>query len=155
MKVFFLVLLWPCFCAALLSEFGDNTSEEFLLLRNEIKALSDRVKDNEYEIGQLKNKIFELEDSKAVSENLSDGPVTNQPDLSTSEDAPSNRTIEDRVEKLEQLASLYTLRSCEEYFGFGLTASGLFTIDPDGPLTGNNPFDVFCSFEDGKRTKKA
>ena len=57
--------------------------------------------------------------------------------------------IEDRVAKLEQLARIGTLRSCAEYSRYGLKSSGMYNIDPDGPLLGSEPFQVYCNFETG------
>jgi len=53
------------------------------------------------------------------------------------------------VSKLEQLARIGTLRSCSEYARYGLETSGDYTIDPDGPLLGHQPFKVFCNFTSG------
>ena len=57
-------------------------------------------------------------------------------------------TLEERVEKVEQLAKVGTLRSCEEYAAFGIRSSGMYPIDPDGILVGLLPFNVFCSFNE-------
>merc|ERR1712212_394695 len=106
------------------------------------------------EIRLLKHQIRELEDYKTMS--TEDKPSNDRPIdqtiLKFTEEAPSNKSLEERVDKLEQLAKLNTLRNCEEYYNFGITTSGLFTIDPDGPLTGNQAFDVYCSFKDGDVT---
>ena len=50
--------------------------------------------------------------------------------------------LEDRVTKLEDLAKIGTLRSCYEYSQYGLRTSGLYMIDPDGALIGQEPFQV-------------
>ena len=42
--------------------------------------------------------------------------------------------LESRVLKLEELAKIGTLRTCAEYAQYGLKTSGLYMIDPDGPL---------------------
>ena len=47
-----------------------------------------------------------------------------------------------QVNKFEELAKVNILRSCAEYTKFGLSASGLYFIDPDGPLLGEPPFKV-------------
>ena len=57
--------------------------------------------------------------------------------------------LEERVEKLEELAKVGTLRTCAEYAQYGLKTSGLYMVDPDGPLLGQPPFQVFCNFEAG------
>ena len=73
-------------------------------------------------------------------------------DLSASnEDLMSRQDIlEDRVSKLEELAKVGTLRTCAEYAQYGLKTSGLYMVDPDGPLLGQPPFQVFCNFDAGK-----
>ena len=58
--------------------------------------------------------------------------------------------LESRVEKLEELAKIGTLRTCAEYAQYGLKTSGLYMIDPDGPLLGQPPFQVFCDFKSGR-----
>ena len=58
--------------------------------------------------------------------------------------------LEERVEKLEELAKIGTLRTCAEYAQYGLKTSGLYMVDPDGPLLGQPPFQVFCNFDAGK-----
>ena len=57
--------------------------------------------------------------------------------------------LESRVEKLEELAKIGTLRTCAEYSQYGLRTSGLYMVDPDGPLLGHPPFQVFCNFDEG------
>ena len=59
--------------------------------------------------------------------------------------------LESRVEMLEELAKIGTLRTCAEYSQYGLKTSGLYMIDPDGPLLGQPPFQVFCDFKSGKK----
>ena len=58
--------------------------------------------------------------------------------------------LESRVDKLEELAKIGTLRTCAEYAQYGLKTSGLYMIDPDGPLLGQPPFQVFCDFKSGR-----
>ena len=57
--------------------------------------------------------------------------------------------LEARVAKLEELIRVGTLRSCAEYSQYGLKTDGLYMIDPDGPLLGHPPFQVFCNFTSG------
>jgi len=57
--------------------------------------------------------------------------------------------IEERVEKLEELTKVSTLRSCSEYVEFGLSITGFYLIDPDGPLVGQSPIQVLCNFTSG------
>lgn len=72
--------------------------------------------------------------------------------VSTSSSAGSNEIndeLVERVAKLEDLSKLTTLRSCSEYAKFGLKRSGMYMIDPDGPLIGQEPFQVVCNFATG------
>ena len=55
----------------------------------------------------------------------------------------NNKTIEERIEKLEELSKIKTLRSCHEYAMYGITASGTYQIDPDGELLGEKSLPVF------------
>jgi len=57
--------------------------------------------------------------------------------------------LEERVAMLEDLAKTGTLRSCFEYSQYGLKTSGLYMIDPDGGLVGQEPFQVYCNFSTG------
>ena len=57
--------------------------------------------------------------------------------------------LEERVTKLEELTKAVTLRSCSEYADFGLRTTGIYMIDPDGPLIGQEPFGVRCNFSSG------
>ena len=50
--------------------------------------------------------------------------------------------IEERLAKLEDLAKIGTLRSCYEYSQYGLKTNGLYMIDPDGGILGQEPFQV-------------
>ena len=53
------------------------------------------------------------------------------------------------MDKLEELSKIKILRSCYEYGMYGIDQSGMFYIDPDGELIGQEPFEVYCDFEDG------
>jgi len=73
--------------------------------------------------------------------------------------ASKNESLEERVEeleaqveRLEELGKIHTLRSCSEYGMFGVTKSGFYEVDPDGPLIGNPPFTAYCRFEGGNAT---
>ena len=57
--------------------------------------------------------------------------------------------LEERVTKLEELTKAVTLRSCSEYADFGVRTTGIYMIDPDGPLIGQEPFGVRCNFSSG------
>ena len=59
--------------------------------------------------------------------------------------------LEARVTKLEELIKIGTLRSCAEYSLYGLKSDDYYMIDPDGPLLGQPPLQVFCNFSSGRR----
>ena len=61
--------------------------------------------------------------------------------------------LENRVAKLEELIRIGTLRSCAEYSQYGIKTDGFYMIDPDGPLLGHPPFQVFCNFTSGQMRK--
>ena len=54
--------------------------------------------------------------------------------------------LESGVEKLEELAKIGSLMICAEI----QVTRGLYMIDPDGPLLGHPPFQVFCNFTSGE-----
>ena len=43
-------------------------------------------------------------------------------------------------------------RTCHELAQRGVTVSGEFLVDPDGPLVGENPITVHCDFTTGSAT---
>ena len=57
--------------------------------------------------------------------------------------------LDGRMSKLEELTKVSTVRSCSEYADFGVKTTGLYMIDPDGPLIGHEPFQVLCNFTTG------
>jgi len=59
------------------------------------------------------------------------------------------KDLETRVTQLEELVKIGTLRSCAEYSQYGLNSDNFYMIDPDGPLLGEPPFQVFCNFTSG------
>ncbi len=78
-------------------------------------------------------------------------------------------TLEERVEHLEELSKIKTLRTCHELAQHGVTTSGWYNLDPDGDLvgkqlrshiilyltlsnqlTGKPPVEVYCDFQTGE-----
>ena len=84
----------------------------------------------EKEIKQLKKTIIRLKAQMVLSSN-----------------PPKNETVEGRLQHLEELSKTQSLRSCHEYEEYGTKRSGMYEIDPDGPLIGSPPFLVYCDFE--------
>ena len=61
--------------------------------------------------------------------------------------ATNDDTLEQRVEKLEELSKVKNLRTCQELSNRGITQSGIYKIDPDGDGIGFGPITVFCNFQ--------
>jgi len=102
-----------------------------------IKVLPEEssLEDLRVELHQVKKELRELK--KLV------GDVPTAPKDPSSED-----DIEERVTRLEELSKIGTLRTCKEYSDYGLKTSGLYSIDPDGPLIGHPPITVMCQFDE-------
>jgi len=178
MKFLFGIIVFPAVLCALrdasmtIEKFGENDTFEAALLQVReafsvvLQEYETRIKKLEEQSimlsGNLQRKDMELEALQKMVEELRrhSFPKAQLPDVKsyTNEENPksssdglsyffSNRTIEERLENLELLS---TLRSCYEYSMFGISNSGTFSIDPDGPLRGNEPFDVYCRFENGE-----
>ena len=125
-----------------LGKLEDEHEERVTKLEDELeervtKATMEKVMKK---LGKLEN---ELEERVTKLEEL--GKVsTLRPGSENAEDEH-----EERITKLEELVKVGTLRSCSEYADFGLRTDGLYMIDPDGPLVGQPPFQVFCNFTTG------
>ena len=101
----------------------------------------------EERIAGLEKDVDTLKNQVAYLTNLNEEILKHFGKGETLDDLKSNvPTLEERVEKVEQLAKVGTQRSCEEYADYGIRASGVYTIDPDGLLVGLPPFNVFCNF---------
>merc|ERR1719244_94315 len=74
-----------------------------------------------------------------------------QDEVSTIKEIHEQKTqdLEEKVAHLEELSKLQVVRSCEELAQFGVEKSNNYWIDPDGPLTGQDPIQVFCDFTEG------
>ena len=103
---------------------------------DEIKQMSatmkqkDRVMNEmEQNIVSLRNKVIELE--RTVEK-------------------VSNKSVEERLNHLEEMQKLSSVRSCYELEQYGIKTSNTYQIDPDGVLIGEAPFPVYCDFEKGQ-----
>ena len=107
---------------------------------------------NEEDFQNLLSKVEILTTSnEQLLSSYADLSASNEDLRSKYKDLMSRQDIlEDRVSKLEELAKVGTLRTCAEYAQYGLKTSGLYMVDPDGPLLGQPPFQVFCNFDAGK-----
>ena len=102
-----------------------NLKSEFQEFKADYMTLSDRLEQKENEIDLLKRRVDMLEKGC------------------------DDKTIEERVEKLEELSKINVLRSCHEYAMYGFTDSGFYQIDPDGKMMGHAPIEAYCDFEAG------
>ena len=65
-----------------------------------------------------------------------------------------NKDINDELKYLKEISKLKTARTCQEMYEFGIRTSNYYFIDPDGPLIGKEPIQVYCEFnEDNVATK--
>ena len=62
----------------------------------------------------------------------------------------ANDDFEERLEFVEEMTKVKTLRSCEELARHGISKSGMYQIDPDGEMISNDPIRVNCIFENGQ-----
>ena len=128
-------------------------------LESVVRELTERLSVLEQKSLHHEERIEQLEadDSfKFTSEDPTEGPSnttspspTPDPEEPTTTPEPDD-SIEERISKLEQLSRIGTLRSCSEYARYGLEETGAYIIDPDGPLIGQEPFQVFCNFTSGR-----
>jgi len=113
-----------------------NNEIEFLKESNEL--LKQRVTDLEKKMND-----FQHDATRLFVEQTTDDQVTHiNFNL-------NNKTIEERIETLEEKSKLNIRRSCYEYSTYGLTTSGIYQIDPDGELIGSEPINVYCNLTDG------
>ena len=125
-----------------------SLTEELSIVKQELGAMREEVQ----ELSVLKEQVHQL-----IALNLElQGQVETQKSEATMADPGCNEIIEDqlltddiedRLEKLEELSRVGTLRSCNEYSAFGIKTSGQYKIDPDGILIGEPPFTVNCQFD--------
>ena len=132
----------------------------------EVKKLALRVSQLEEEeaitkkdLDNLKKKNVELEEiiqdlrkqdksTDKIIKDLTKIPADQSPKENEDKIIKEEPDLEERVEKLENLSKVGTLRSCEEYAAYGIVSSGIYPIDPDGILIGQPPFNVYCRFND-------
>merc|ERR1712136_104652 len=99
----------------------DELTQMMTLKDHQIEAMQTKMKDMEKRITSFENQVPNL----------------------------SNDTIEHRLQHLEEMEKIASLRSCFEYQQYGIDKSDIYKIDPDGPLQGEAPFEVFCDFQNG------
>ena len=57
--------------------------------------------------------------------------------------------IKENQADIADLTNLQILRTCHELQQNGMEKSGRYLIDPDGPMMGQDPINVYCDFENG------
>ena len=123
------------------------------VLKTKINTLSNGLLEKDIEIKELRARAALLEDRVhdisigqrgVINEDRLERNVHNEMVSTT---GVSNKTLEKRLETLEELSKMEALRSCFEYSTYGITKSGLYYIDPDGQQMGFEPFKAYCNFE--------
>ena len=153
MKVLFILVCLPLFAFVNGHVDEGDWKKQFSILKSEFREFKADYLKKENEIDLLKRRVDVLE--RGCDD------TSKQPTLSTKKDNihgsnlqqkhsnADNKTLEERVEKLEELSKINVLRSCHEYAMYGFTASGFYQIDPDGKMMGHAPFEAYCDFEAG------
>ena len=59
-----------------------------------------------------------------------------------------NKDINDELQYLKEISKLIVVRTCQEMYEYGIRTSNYYFIDPDGPLIGKEPIQVYCEFND-------
>lgn len=121
-----------------------------------VTELSQEVKELKELSKMLAKRVDDLENSQSNCQKASSSIGTQDASLDVhhseqeeTSNASKNKTIEERLEHVEELSKINSLRSCAEYAAYGMTQSGMYNIDPDGQLVGLPGFDVFCNFSSG------
>ena len=57
-----------------------------------------------------------------------------------------SKDVNDELQYLKELSKLKVVRTCQEMYEFGIRTSNYYFIDPDGPLVGKEPIQVYCEF---------
>ena len=136
----------------ILGKFNFEILKELKTITSRVQELENEDISTKNELENMKKQIIELKrlnqrgiNANKVDVNEKNGVENQNSDQTINKDEPN---LEKRVEILEQLSKIGTLRSCEEYSSFGIRSSGMFPIDPDGTLVGAAPFYVYCRFDD-------
>ena len=66
----------------------------------------------------------------------------------------ANEDVRKDVNYLKQISKIKLARTCEELAKAGITESGDYELDPDGPMTGELPIWVACDFTTNSTTIK-
>jgi len=119
-------------------------------LTERLSVLEQKSLHHEERIEQLEGDSFKFTSEDPTETEGPSTPPSSTPDPEEPTTTPEpDDSIEERISKLEQLSRIGTLRSCSEYARYGLEETGAYIIDPDGPLIGQEPFQVFCNFTSG------
>ena len=138
-KLFIISVLVAIYCSlqSVLSFHNQSLNElleiknlNVIELHNEANRLTNILLEKEEMIQQLKENLISLEPSSGPKKGFT-----------------SLESVEKRLQHLEEVTKVSSLRSCKEYEEYGIVKSGTYTIDPDDPLMGDPPFNVYCDFD--------
>ena len=136
MKSFFII----CFLLGTVTVYSQSSDEDWrITFSEELKNLKERVEVLEKANSDCQEIIHR--DTAAETEVKAEESNRYGTLVST-----ENKTLEERVEFLEEMEKVKTLRTCEEYASYGISTSGMFTVDPDGNGIGMEAIEVFCNF---------
>ena len=121
-------VIW-IFVLCLLCGASGTENESFQLLVNQVKTLELKLNNLESENKELKISYRELKAENVELKRF-----------------VKDDSLEQRVEKLEELSKLKSVRTCQELSNRGITQSGVYEIDPDGDGIGFGPITVYCNF---------
>ena len=120
-----------------------NTKKDLEELRIKVVHLTET---NQELLKHIKSESTNKENPEKITKTITN--VVNKDDEEKNKETTEEPNLEERVEKLENLSRVGTLRSCEEYAAFGIRSSGWYPIDPDGILVGQTPFTAYCRFDE-------
>ena len=59
-----------------------------------------------------------------------------------------SKDVNNELQYLKEISKLKVVRTCQEMYEYGIRTSNYYFIDPDGPLIGKEPIQVYCEFND-------
>ena len=118
---------------------------------DKMKTIETKTKNIETKTKFIESKTENIETKTKFIETKTEKIEADTETLKANMNARSENNTEDRLSYLEDMIKLNVIRSCQEMLDFGIKTSNYYHIDPDGPLTGSQPFRVWCDFsEDGR-----
>jgi len=149
MNVFFCVSIAVAMCSVSVQGQNIDDQEWKLKISQEMKDLKARAERLEERVEVLEKSNSEYQNIISSCEKENIGLKTEYSGNRERSNGYQNKTIEERLQHVEELSKTTSLRSCAEYADYGMTQSGMFTIDPDGNHVGLPAFDVYCNMSTG------